>query len=202
MNRRKCIQIARKAMGGKKANSARERGYTFHHGLRVARLSLELSEQIPGPIEVSENLLFVAAMFHDVEKGREPHAQHGATVIRRLLKGQLTAEELVAAGRIVLEHNRRKNSRSCWIASRIVQDADLLDHYGSHGIWLTLLHSGAHGRTSDQTLAYYNASKHQAHLAGMREALNFEVSRLSFDRRIAMERQFMDRLAEEADGRL
>jgi len=202
MNRKKCIQIARKVMGNKRVNSARQRGYTFHHGLRVARLTLELCRQIPEPLEVSEKLLFVAALFHDVEKGREPHADHGAAAIRRLLAGQLTEEQLAAAGRVIREHNRRKNSRSCWAASRIVQDADMLDHFGSHGIWLCLHYSAAHGRADRETLTYYNSAKHQAYRDKSRKALNFEISRLSFDRRIAVERQFMDRLAEEADGRL
>ena len=202
MNRKKCIQIARSVMGHKRANSDREKGYTFYHGLRVAKLALSLRGQIPAEIEVDERLLFVAALFHDVAKGNEPHGPHGAVAVRRLLADQLTGEQLDAAGRIVREHNRRKKSRSCWVASRIVQDADMLDHFGSHGMWLCLHYSASHGRSDSQTLKYYNSRENLACQAKCRKALNFEISRLSFDRRIAVERQFMDRLAEEADGEI
>ena len=63
MNRKKCIQVARSAMAGRRAHPQRERGYTFHHGLRTARISLQLHDQISKPLEVSEPLLFVAALF-------------------------------------------------------------------------------------------------------------------------------------------
>jgi uncharacterized protein len=201
MNRKKCIQIARLAMAGRKANPDRERGYTFHHGLRVARLAGELCRQISAPLEVSEQLMFVAALFHDVGKGYEPHGHYGAGVITRLLAGQLDDDELAAAGRIIREHNRR-NKRTCWTASKIVQDADLLDHFGSHGIWLHVQYSAAHGRSGEQTLTHYNSRENLAYQVKSRKSLNFQISKLAFDRRLAMERQFMDRLAQETAGEL
>lgn len=202
MNRAKCIQIARAAMAGQKVHPAREKGYTFHHGLRTAHLALRLREQISKPLEVSEKLLFLAGLFHDVGKGREPHNQSGAAAVVGLLGEELTGEEVEAVGRIIREHNQRKNSRRCWVASKIVQDADLLDHFGAHGVWLCLHYSASRDRTDAQTLKYYNSPDHQACQVKSRKALNFEISRLSFDRRVSLERQFMDRLAIEADGGL
>lgn len=200
MNRKKCIQIARSAMAGRKAHPAREKGYTFHHGLRTARLALRLREQISKPMEVSEALLFAAALFHDVGKGLEPHNHSGAAAVADLLADQLTPDEIKAVGRIVREHNRRKNNRGCWLASKIVQDADLLDHFGAQGIWLCLHYSATHGRTDAQTLKFHNSPDNHAYQVKSRKALNFEISRLAFDRRMSLERQFMDRLAAEADG--
>ena len=202
MNRKKCIQIARSAMAGRKAHPQRERGYTFHHGLRTARMALALHEQISKPLEVSEPLLFVAALFHDVGKGYEPHNRSGAVTIKRLLDGQLGRDELKAAGRIIREHNIRKKNRRCWTASKIVQDADLLDHFGAHGVWLCLYNSATHARSDEQTLNFHNGPEYQAYLAKSRKALNFQVSRLAFDGRVAIERQLMDRLAAEANGKL
>jgi len=202
MNRKRCIQIARSAMAGRRAHPQRERGYTFHHGLRTARLALALHEQISRPLEVSESLLFVAALFHDVGKGYEPHNRSGAAAVKRLLAGQLTPDEIKAAGRIVREHNLRKNNRRCWTASKIVQDADLLDHFGAHGVWLCLRDSAIHGRNDEQTLQFYNGPEYQALLVKARKSLNFPISRLAFDGRSAIERQLMDRLAAEAKGDL
>ena len=202
MNRKKCIQIARSAMAGRRAHPQRERGYTFHHGLRTARMALQLHEQISRPLEVSESLLFVAALFHDVGKGYEPHNRSGAAAVKRLLDGQLAPDEIKAAGRVIREHNLRRNNLRCWTASKIVQDADLLDHFGAHGVWLCLHYSATHGRTDEQTLQFYNGPEYQASLAKSRKALNFQVSRLAFDGRLALERQFMDRLAAEAAGDL
>ncbi len=202
MNRAKCIQIARLAMAGRKAHAAREKGYTFHHGLRTGSLAIRLREQISKMMEVSEKLLFLGGLFHDVGKGREPHNHSGADAVARLLAEELTGEEIEAVGRIVREHNQRKNNRRCWLASKIVQDADLLDHFGAHGVWLCLHYSASRDRTDAQTLKYYNSLDHQAYQVKSRKALNFEISRLSFDRRISLERQYMDRLAVEADGEL
>ncbi len=202
MNRAKCIQIARLAMAGRKAHAAREKGYIFHHGLRAAQLALELRGQISKPMEVSESLMFAAALFHDVGKGREPHNRSGAAAVAGLLADQFSPDEIKAIGRIIREHNRRKNNRRCWLASKIVQDADLLDHFGAHGVWLCLHYSASCDRTDAQTLKYYNSPDHHAYQVKSRKALNFEISRLSFDRRISLERQYMDRLAVEADGGL
>ncbi len=202
MNRKKCIQIARLAMAGRRAHPQRERGYTFHHGLRTARMAIQLHEQIPKPLEVSEPLLFVAALFHDVGKGYEPHNRSGAVAIKRLLDEQLDPDEIKAAGRIIREHNLRKKNRRCWTASKIVQDADLLDHFGAHGVWLCLYYSAIHGRSDEQTLKFYDGPEYQAYLAKSRKAFNFQVSRLAFDGWVAIERQLMDRLAAEAGGEL
>jgi len=189
-------------MTGIRTHPAREKGYTFHHGLRTAGLALRLGEQISKPLEVSEALLFVAAMFHDVGKGQEPHNHSGAAVAARLLADELAGDEIEAAGRIIREHNRRKNNRRCWLASKIVQDADLLDHFGAHGVWLCLHYSASRGRTDAQTLKFYNSPENRAYQVKSRKALNFEVSRLAFDRRMSVERQLMDRLAAEAEGEL
>jgi len=202
MNRKKCVQVARSAMAGRRAHPDRERGYTFHHGLRTARMALELHKQISRPLEVSESLLFVAALFHDVGKGYEPHNRSGAVAVKRLLAGQLTPEEIKQAGRIIREHNVRRKNRRCWTASKIVQDADLLDHFGAHGVWLCLRYGAIHGRVDEQMLKAYNGPQYQQYLGKARKALNFQVSRLAFDGRVAIERQFMDRLAAEAAGKL
>jgi len=202
MNRARCIQIARAAMARRKAHAAREKGYTFHHGLRTAGIALRLRGQVSQTMEVSEKLLFLGGLFHDVGKGREPHNHSGADAVVGLLGEELTGEEIEAVGRIIREHNQRKNSRRCWVASKIVQDADLLDHFGAHGVWLCLHYSANRDRTDAQTLKYYNSTDHQAYQAKSRKNLNFEISRLSFDRRISLERQYMDRLAVEADGGL
>jgi len=191
MNRAKCIQIARSAMAGRKAHPAREKGYTFHHGLRTAGIALRLRGQVSQTMEVSEKLLFLGGLFHDVGKGREPHNHSGADAVVGLLGEELTGEEIEAVGRIIREHNQQ-----------IVQDADLLDHFGAHGVWLCLHYSANRDRTDAQTLKYYNSTDHQAYQAKSRKTLNFEISRLSFDRRISLERQYMDRLAVEADGGL
>ena len=153
-------------------------------------------------MEVSEKLLFLAGLFHDVGKGSQAHNHAGAAAVVGLLGEELTDEEIQAIARIIREHNQRKNNRRCWVASKIVQDADLLDHFGAHGIWLCLHYSANRDRTDAQTLKYYNSTDHQAYLVKSRKALNFEISKLSFDRRISLECQYMDRLAAEADGEL
>ena len=198
MNRKKLIEIARAAMAKQRTHPARETGYVFHHCLRTARLAMELLHRIDAPLEASEDVIFAAALFHDVGKCIEPHSETGALLVANLLADEMKPNDLANAARIVREHNRRKEGSDHWTACQVVQDADLLDHFGTQGVWLCFHWSGQFDQTVAQTLEFYDGRENRRHLVESRKELNFKASRRIFDERIAFEREFFDRLAAES----
>lgn len=201
MDAERLIEKARAAMGERKRATSREKGYIFHHGLRTARIAMNLAKLIGEPVE-RHDLLFAAALFHDIGKGIKPHNEVGAKLAADLLTGECPADDLVVIARIIREHNRRKHASQCLVASRILQDADVLDHYGAQNVWLAFHWCAAHDESPQQCLAFFQGEDYRRDVAESRESLNFDVSRRLFDNRVAFERGFFDRFAREIDGEL
>jgi uncharacterized protein len=197
MDKQRLIEIARGAMAGVKAHPARETGYVFHHGLRVAKIAMDLLGRLGEPAGAAPGVIWAACLFHDVGKGVEPHHQTGAARARELLAGELPATELRTVAELILLHNQR-GREGLSTAAKVVQDADLLDHFGAQCVWLCISWSRTYDRTIEQALEFYNGAENGRYIAGSRASLHFAASREEFDRRVAVERRFFDELAAES----
>lgn len=197
MDKRRLIEIARGAMGSARPHPARETGYTFYHGRRCGEIALDLLQRIDAPAGAEADVIWAACLFHDVGKGAEPHNETGAARVRELLAGELAADELAAVAELVLLHNRRK-AAGLSTAAKVVQDADVLDHFGAQCVWLCISWSRTHDRTIAQSLKFYNGQQNAQYIANSRGALHFAASREEFDRRVAFERRFFEELARES----
>jgi uncharacterized protein len=175
-------------MGSRVAPSTREPGWIFHHGLRVARISLWLREKLE--MDIDRDLLFVGALFHDVGKEVEPHNQTGAVLTRALLEDHCPALELDLIAEMILHHNQRKQPNSYPPRILILQDADALDHVGAIDVWMAFYWSGVHGEGFQDHLDYFTGPENELYRSTLRESLNYQVSREEFDRRIAFEDEF------------
>ena len=127
-------QVAREFMGYQRAIATREPGWTFHHGLRVAKIALEIATLLGEGLDM--DVLFVGGLFHDVGKGEEQHNVRGAELAGQLLAPHCTEREMSGVCEIVELHNQRKYSKDHSAPVRIVQDADLVDHVGPVTPWL------------------------------------------------------------------
>ena len=201
MHVERAIDIAGDAMGSRKTQAERETGFIFHHGLRVSQLSLHLADAIDEPIEVSRDVLRIGGLFHDVGKGAPAHQDVGAKRVRELLSDVCAPEELAQVSRLVAMHNRR-NTVGCSVAERIVQDADVLDHFGTMSVWMAFHWNAAHEDPPQEWIAYYQGEKNQQYLASARASLNFAASVEAMDRRLAIESRFLDEFRRELGGRL
>ena len=67
-------------MRTRQAHLERERGSVYFHGQRVAKGVLELRRRVTEDASHDE-ILRAAAIFHDIGKGIEPHAQSGAALV-------------------------------------------------------------------------------------------------------------------------
>lgn len=201
MQVQRAIDIARDAMGSRKTQPERETGYIFHHGLRVSQLALRLADLVDEPIEVSRDVLRVGGLFHDVGKGAPAHQDVGAERVGELLSGACPPGELAQVSRLVRMHNRR-NSPDSSVAERIVQDADVLDHFGAMSVWMAFHWNAAHEDPPQEWITYYEGEKNQQYLASARASLNFPASIEAMDRRLAIESRFLGEFRQELQGRL
>src|SRR5690606_18666887 len=106
----KINEIALKVMGKRKAHLSREKGFIYYHGQRVAKLSLNIRKELFPDDASHDDIIYTAALFHDVAKGIEPHHIHGSTLIRTLLGEACTEEELDKISEIIKHHNSRNNN--------------------------------------------------------------------------------------------
>jgi len=201
MNKQRVIEIARSAMCERKPMATREKGYVFHHGLRTAKIAINLLDVIDHSPEVYPDILFAAAVFHDIGKGITPHNETGADMAGDILKEECLPDEIAAITQIIREHNQRHRATECTTASRIHQDADILDHFGAQSVWLAFHWNTVHEETPDQSVEFYNGEENQKWITWARASLNFDNSREIFDKRLAFERSFFDRFNSEINGK-
>jgi uncharacterized protein len=201
MDRENLIEIARRAMAGRKPSPTRERGYIFNHGLRVAAIALKLQELTDSDGSIDEDVLYAGALFHDLAKGIPPHADIGSEWVTSLLRKACLQEEIAEIARLVRQHNKR-NGKTADLAAKIVQDADILDKVGAQMAWRAFHFSAFEDRSPKETADYYFGKEHQEYLRTMRASLNLKVSRKAFARRHAIDESFFVRFSEELDGAL
>ena len=182
-----------------------EPGYRLHHGARAQKLALEIAEA--EGLTVDRDALAMGALLHDIGKGgcpeNESHAYRGAAIIQEAFRDLMDDTEREAVSEIVAHHYERPLSK--WYADKekpvwnneilLVQDADVLDHFGIAGIWLAL-HWAAHKQfTPDQTIQEWETSAYMcAWREEARRSLNFKTSRRLLELRIAEMDDFFRRL--------
>ena len=191
--------IAEKNMKGRRSHRERELGFTYYHGQRVARSVIALRKRVTDD-ETHDALLRCAAMFHDVGKGYTAHGAAGAEMARYLLKDELTEEELSEVCRLIFAHDCRAPGTDEWdLWAKLLQDADLLDHFGTVETWMNF-HVCAYEDAPLQESVRFYREEYPAELKKHRAKLNFEVSKAIFDDKAAFTMAFAERMAVEARG--
>lgn len=198
----------------------REPGYRFHHGHRVARLALALWETpevrrarqaAAAPPAVDgvplEELVWAGALLHDVAKrdvGDDrggDHAAAGRELVHRRLAGVYGPEACRLVGEIVFRHNKRDGPDDpVWV--RVVQDADLLDHFGIMDLWLGAYYHAACGQGLTEFLAYAEGERARSWWEYARRHVRFETARRELERRMATGGAALAQLRREARGQL
>lgn len=188
------------SMGKRQSHPDREPGYVFYHGQRVAQISLTLREMIFPDQTGDDDLIRVGGWFHDVGKGIEPHWEYGALICRKILQDLCPPERLEGIVQIVGSHTLRKTKEYPYYV-KLVQDADILDHFGSQEIWLNFWHSAYRHQTVEDALAFYDKS-YREHIQRVRGLLNYPESVVFFDEKDRFVTDFVERLSAEARGKL
>lgn len=116
--------LAQKLMMNRKAHLNRERGFIYYHGKRTAIAVIALRKMATED-DRHDDALRIAAMFHDVGKGIEPHNRTGAAIVKELLAEELPPALLDEVARLIRAHVERP-TEGIW--EGLLQDADLMDH--------------------------------------------------------------------------
>lgn len=200
MDFEKLDKLAFKYMGKKKSHKEREMGAAYYHGRRVAHGVIELRKRLFDD-DSMDNILRCAGMFHDIGKGIEPHSCTGAVLVRELLKDEMSESELEQVCRLIEAHCDRKPQTDAhsW-DEKLLQDADLLDHFGSQGIWMSVsYYAYTTQQEMDQVPAFYK-SEWQDRISKNRTLLNYDLSKKIFDDKVSFEMQIAERMEIEKDG--
>ncbi len=195
MYRNAVIAIANENMKPRKPIAEREAGYLYCHGLRAAKIALDLADAVDEAGAVDRDVLFAGALFHDVAKGQKPHARIGAEMIRTLLAPVCTPAELGAVADLVRRHNKRGDVDTT--ALKLLQDADTLDHVGAQQVWMTFQWVAYHEQSQKDALAWIRGEQNRYWLDTLRERLHFDISRERFAQRVALSEAFFEALERE-----
>ena len=199
MNLDRLGELAKKYMKDRKSHRERVTGAIYYHGLRVSRGVIELRKRLTEDGGWDDRLR-AAALFHDVGKGFPRHAHIGAALARELLKDEMTARELEdVCGLIAAHQDRRPGSGEYTFWQKLLQDADLLDHYGAQGLWLGCYYSACHDDEMMELVKFYEG-EWQKQIAEHRALLNFEPSRQIFDEKAEFEMSVVRRMKLEGKG--
>ena len=183
----------------RRAHPERETGFICAHGQRVARGVVELRRRVTDDAS-HDDLLRCAAMFHDVGKGIGEHGQTGAEMVRFLLKDELTVDEIEEVARLVYAHNHRAPGTGEWdLWAQLLQDADMIDHYGTNEVWLNFQYCAHADRQMTEDLSFYS-DEFPAQTEKHRALLNLEEAKRVYDERVQFNKDFAARMAVEAEG--
>jgi uncharacterized protein len=193
-------QIVQAEMCDKRSSPYNERGDKYTHGERVAILGVRLHQLIFPNENTYDDVLTVAAWFHDVRNGMDNHAMRGVERTRELLSGHCTAAELDEICGIIAVHDDRNAKGGGYSNTiRLHQDADLLDHYGTFDIWRLVTYTAGHNETINDALRYLQ-NKWPDDMAKWRDELNFDLSKKIFDDKSIFVQSFIERFAVEVSG--
>ena len=184
--------VAYKEMAHRRDIKTREPGWSYYHGMRTGRIAQHLA-QILGS-DVNTELLYVAGLFHDVGKGNKHHNEVGAVRTRKLLKVLVSEEALHVICETVRCHCLRKKggdpSNGYSETTRLIQDADLIDHVGHIDTWLGFYWAGHHGESMEDRLSWHSGGEAQRWRNYMRDHLNYDASHVLFEERVQLEDRF------------
>jgi len=199
MNMNRLNEIAFKAMGRRKAHLQREKGFIFYHGERVAKLSINLRKILFPADHLMDEIIYAGGLFHDVTKGIEPLNKTGAQLVKTILKEECSEQELHEIAEIIELHNSR-NEKDLPFHIKIVQDADILDHFGSMDIWLKFIYSAHKEENVLDAVSFWNSPDYAEYIKTSRDLLNYEISKEMFDKRIEFQKGFQKQFESECNG--
>lgn len=191
-------------MAGRRSHLQREPGYIYYHGLRTANVAAEILRKADsrgnGNGAAFDPVLYTGALFHDVGKGFASHHETGAELARGLLYDVCTEPELDRICNIVRFHCIRKELFDLDEEILAVQDADIIDHFGTQEVWLNFLNRAYKHEGQLEAIHFWNSDFFHNQIVKLRDLLNFDISKKMYDDRLEFLKLFIDRMKREAEG--
>ena len=200
MDLEKIKELAKKHLQDRKAHVHRERGFIYYHGERTARVAVTLRKLITKDCS-NDSILIAASWFHDIAKGIEPHGKYGALLVGDILKPYCTQNELDKIVEAIGLHQSRMKDNAYPEYVKILQDADILDHFGAIEIWMNFNYYANEDGSIKESVQFYEKD-FNALAAKNRELLNYEISKQIYDDKIQFINAFTKRMAVESRGEI
>jgi len=200
MNLEKINQLIFDEIGEKSSHPYKDKGNKYYHGQRVSELAKTLRKKIIPNDDSYDQILTVAAWFHDIKNGNEDHAILGSEQTRIILENHCTSEELDKICDIITVHDQRSTENNYSIYTKLHQDADLIDHFGTLEIWIDIQYYTKDYFTIPEAVKHMNEllKEHKNY----RNLLNFEISKEIFDDRNKFFKEFVNRFEQEGNGKI
>lgn len=200
MNLKAIKELAFEQMGNRSSHKWKEKGNKYYHGERVAKLVLKLRKYVLPDDDSHDDILTVAAWFHDIMNGNENHAEAGAERARDILAGYCSEYELEEICKIISVHDDRSSDRTGFNDYiKLQQDADHLDHFGIFDIWIRFFYAAHHNETLNDVIDWFE-SIHSEEYEKYRNELNFDISRQIYDEKCEFVNSFGERMSVEGRG--
>ena len=151
MDLKEIKQIAAQEMKNRASHKWKAAGNKYYHGLRTAKIAKELYRRLG--FGALPDTLTAAAWLHDIRNGKEEHERLGAEHVWEILQNCCTNEETEKIARLVLIHDSR-DMQGLTDEEMVLQDADMLDHFGTFEIWEVFQYSGYHSIPLEETIKW------------------------------------------------
>lgn len=191
--------VAYQLMKDRKSHLDREKGYIYYHGKRVSKISINLRKELLPYDNSYDDYLIAASLFHDIGKGFKPHEEYGALLVQDILKDNCNQNEIKIIAELIKFHQGPRKDKSLSPYIKIIQDADILDRFGTMQIWLNIQDSATKDLPIEHTLDFYK-NRLELYMKEMRNYLNFELSLEIFDEKAQYLNSFIKRFIAEAQG--
>lgn len=197
MDINKVQEIAKSLMSKRRIRISRETGYSYYHGLRVAKLAIALRKQLFPDLDEYDQIIQAAGFFHDIAKGIEPHGHYGAILTKEALKDVCYKKELDLICECVNNHEKKGiPNNNFHFTSKLIQDADGLDWMGANNIWIEFYAQVTSNTTSEDYLKVVNFFE------GDNAVFNYDISKQIFLDRIKFRNDFTQRIKKELSGEI
>ena len=134
-------------------------GFRYHHGVRVMKYCQKIARFHRFKNEnINMDALLIGALFHDIGKieavnenrqlvygnyGGISHDALGAKIAPKYLRKYIKDKELINLICLIISEQESKIA-PIRIESKMIKDADRLDHYGVLHLWCSITHANYH----------------------------------------------------------
>ncbi len=161
------------------------KNYRYFHPFRVLNLSQEIVKREKLANEISNNVLFLLALFHDIGRNKrlnkkhrlnpKEHDKNNILLFRKYISSFIKSKKDKDRLMSVVEDFSLK--QYVYQESRIVSDADNLDEIGILNFWRMAVYAGKHHQDGQQIIDYYYNFDRRDKKEKMKNKLFFKSSR-------------------------
>jgi uncharacterized protein len=174
--------------------SKRHQKYVGCHGYEHTERVIQTCKVIGEKLGADMDILIPAAILHDIGRGNDDHAKHGAQMARTILieQGYLKIDEIVHAIEV---HSFSAGGETKSLEAKILSDVDKLDAMGATGIYRAAQYGVEYNRPMEEFIAHFHEK-----LLTLRELLYTDEAKRIAEERHKFMQSYLEQLNKELAG--